>query len=63
MKELKRLLDKTELNIKECKSFIPKAAKNENFEGAIKLQGMIDAYKKVAWDLRQIIKSSPPDQQ
>lgn len=58
MKEVIELRKKTEANIKECKRCIKKRAAISDFEGAIKLQGMIDAYKKVSWDLLVIIRNS-----
>jgi len=57
MNEIIELRKKTEADIKECNRFIKKRAAIQDFEGAIKLQGMIDAYKRISWDLLVIIRN------
>jgi hypothetical protein len=53
---LKDLLAKTAANIKECQRAEKRAAKGGHYLDAIKLIGMVDAYKRVKWDIEKIIK-------
>lgn len=43
-------------NIQECSRFEKQAAKEGRYADALKLQGMIDAYKKVVWKIDRILK-------
>ena len=50
-----KLLAKIYNEIDECRDFEKKAAKKADYEGAIKLQGMVDAWKKTAWELQKVL--------
>ena len=49
--ERENLLKQLNLDIKECLKFEKQKAKKGDYVGAIKLQGMVDAYKKVKMKL------------
>jgi hypothetical protein len=50
-----KLLVKIYNEIDECRDFEKEAAKKADYEGAIKLQGMVDAWKKTAWELQKVL--------
>jgi len=52
--EIEELISKIKLSIKECNTAEKKAAKTTRYTDAIKLTGMVDAYKKILWDLEKI---------
>ena len=54
--EIKELISKTKSSIKECSIAEKKAARTARYTDAIKLIGMVDAYKKILWDLEKINK-------
>ena len=50
-----KLLVKIYNDMDECREIEKKVAKKADYEGAIKLQGMVDAWKKTAWDLQKVL--------
>lgn len=50
-----KLLVKIYNEIDECVESEKRAAKKADYEGAIRLQGMVDAWKKTAWELQKIL--------
>ena len=53
-----KLLVKIYNEIDECREIEKKAAKKADYEGAIKLQGMVDAWKKTVWELQKVLNLS-----
>ena len=49
-----KLLVKTYNDIDECEKAEKKAAQRKSYIDAIKLIGMVDAFKKVSWDLEKV---------
>lgn len=50
-----KLLVKTYDDIDECEKAEKKAAARGSYIDAIKLIGMVDAFKKVRWDLEKVL--------
>lgn len=50
-----KLLVKIYNDMDECRDIEKKVAKKGDYEGAIKLQGMVDAFKRTVWDLQKVL--------